>query len=133
MNPLYPRVAKRARGRCEYCGAPERLQSSLLEVEHVFPQSRGGSNEPDNLALACRACNLRKQDRTEFLDEVTGSAAAIFDPRKNKWSEHFEFDPDTCFVHGLTPTGRATVALLDLNNAQQVRARSIWVQLRTYP
>jgi len=59
--------------------------------------------------------------------------ATIFNPRQDRWSDHFEFDLENCFIHGLTPTGRATVVLLDLNNAQQVQARSIWVQLRMYP
>jgi len=133
MNPLYPRVAKRARNRCEYCLAPEIVQTSVFEVEHVFPRSRGGSNEMENLALACRACNRNKQDRTEYVDNLTGHDAANFNPRQDRWSEHFEFDPESCFIHSSTPIGRATVALLDLNNAQQVQARSIWIQLGIYP
>jgi len=41
---------------CAYCGATE----VPLEIEHIVPRSRGGSNRPSNLTLACRPCNERK-------------------------------------------------------------------------
>jgi 5-methylcytosine-specific restriction endonuclease McrA len=46
--------------RCAYCGATDRL----LEVEHIVPRSRGGSDRVSNLTLACRACNERKGNQT---------------------------------------------------------------------
>jgi 5-methylcytosine-specific restriction endonuclease McrA len=42
--------------QCAYCGA-EHLP---LEIEHIVPKSRGGSNKVSNLTVACRACNQRK-------------------------------------------------------------------------
>lgn len=45
--------------RCVYCGASERLT-----LDHVIPVSRGGSNEPTNLATCCAQCNATKQART---------------------------------------------------------------------
>jgi 5-methylcytosine-specific restriction endonuclease McrA len=50
--------------KCAYCGA----KNIPLEVEHITPKSRGGTNRISNLALACRACNERKgsQTATEF-------------------------------------------------------------------
>lgn len=45
--------------RCVYCGATENLS-----LDHVIPQSRGGSHEPDNLACCCLTCNSSKGDRT---------------------------------------------------------------------
>lgn len=44
--------------RCQYCGA------SADSIDHVVPRSRGGSDEWDNLAAACRACNSSKRNRT---------------------------------------------------------------------
>lgn len=41
---------------CAYCGATD----VPLEVEHIVPRSRGGSNRPSNLTLACHPCNARK-------------------------------------------------------------------------
>jgi 5-methylcytosine-specific restriction endonuclease McrA len=44
--------------RCQYCGA--RADS----IDHVVPRSRGGSHVWENLAAACRRCNMAKRDRT---------------------------------------------------------------------
>lgn len=46
--------------RCAYCGA----ENVPLQVEHIIPKSRGGSDRVANLTLACRRCNLEKGSRT---------------------------------------------------------------------
>ena len=45
---------------CAYCGKKE----ISLEVEHIQPKSRGGSNRISNLTLSCRACNAKKGTQT---------------------------------------------------------------------
>ncbi len=35
-----------------------------LTVDHIVPQSKGGSDHPDNLQLLCGACNSKKGERT---------------------------------------------------------------------
>jgi hypothetical protein len=35
-----------------------------LEIEHIIPRSRGGSNRVDNLTLSCRKCNIKKGKKT---------------------------------------------------------------------
>lgn len=45
-------------GRCVYCGAPATC------ADHIFPESRGGSSDPSNLAPACKPCNSSKGART---------------------------------------------------------------------
>ena len=45
---------------CAYCG----IQNVPLEVEHIIPKVRGGSNRVSNLALACRPCNQEKGSQT---------------------------------------------------------------------
>jgi 5-methylcytosine-specific restriction endonuclease McrA len=42
--------------QCTYCG----VKDVPLEIEHITPKSRGGSNRISNLALACRGCNQSK-------------------------------------------------------------------------
>lgn len=103
-----------------------------FEMEHVLPSSRGGSNELDNLALACRACNVRKSDGTEAPGEA-GQPVPLFNPRADRWAEHFQFEAETGELVGLTATGRATVAALDMNHTLQQAARVLWAQLRLYP
>lgn len=46
--------------RCAYCGAG----GLPLEIEHIVPRIRGGSDRVSNLALACRSCNDEKSART---------------------------------------------------------------------
>ena len=46
--------------RCAYCGA----QNVPLQVEHIIPKTRGGSNRVSNLAIACEACNQSKGQQT---------------------------------------------------------------------
>ena len=46
--------------KCVYCGA----EGLPLEVEHIIPRVRGGSNRVSNLTIACEACNRKKNTRT---------------------------------------------------------------------
>jgi len=46
--------------KCCYC----RKENVPLEVEHIIPKSRGGTDRVDNLCLACRDCNERKGNQT---------------------------------------------------------------------
>ena len=46
--------------QCVYCGSTE----EPLHVDHKMPLSLGGSNDPDNLVVACRECNCGKSGRT---------------------------------------------------------------------
>lgn len=46
--------------KCCYCGATD----CPLEIEHIVPKSRGGSNRISNLCLACRKCNQMKNNQT---------------------------------------------------------------------
>ena len=48
------------KGRCYYCG--QKL-GKPYHVDHVIPLSRGGSNAPENIVLACSHCNLSKHNR----------------------------------------------------------------------
>ena len=66
MTPGYIGVALRARlrveagDRCGYCQTPQTLAYGPLEVDHIVPVAAGGSDDVDNLWLACRPCNQYK-------------------------------------------------------------------------
>ena len=49
--------------RCMYCGARKLLRN--LQIDHVNPAVRGGSNEFNNLQLLCAPCNQRKGMQTD--------------------------------------------------------------------
>jgi 5-methylcytosine-specific restriction endonuclease McrA len=61
--------------RCAYCGATD----VPLEVDHIVPKSRGGTDRVSNLTLACSACNRAKGDRTaeEFGHPEVQARAAV--------------------------------------------------------
>lgn len=54
-------VFKRDKFTCQYCGssAPE----AILEIDHIVPVSKGGTNEIMNLLTSCRDCNRGKTNR----------------------------------------------------------------------
>ena len=90
-------------------------QEARFHVDHVVPVVCDGPTVEENLALACVSCSLHKAAKQFALDPQTGIEAALFNPRTDFWEEHFRWDG--VFVHGLTPTGRATVASLKMNRA----------------
>lgn len=51
---------------CQLCGATKR--DRMLEVDHIVPRSKGGTNEPSNLQVLCSRCNRAKSNRdsTDF-------------------------------------------------------------------
>jgi 5-methylcytosine-specific restriction endonuclease McrA len=46
--------------RCAYCG----IEGVPLQIEHIIPKRRRGTDRVSNLTLACRACNEMKGTRT---------------------------------------------------------------------
>lgn len=51
---LRDEIWMRADNKCEKCGSQHALQ-----IDHIKPKAKGGSNDPDNLRLLCRNCNQR--------------------------------------------------------------------------
>jgi hypothetical protein len=126
-------VAERARRRCEYCHAAERLTLGWFHVDHAIPLSKGGLNKDPNLVFACPLCNDIKSDRTEAGDPLTGQTVPLFHPRRDAWAEHFIWNADGLEIIGLTPTGRATVAALRLNDPHRLYLRGLWQELHLHP
>lgn len=68
-------------GRCFYCGTTLRLQKRLhntVQWDHMVPLFRGGRNEDNNIAPACRECNTQKGTLTA--DEYHLVIAGLFVP-----------------------------------------------------
>jgi 5-methylcytosine-specific restriction endonuclease McrA len=63
---LFERIFQRDGFKCVYCGGGKIGAGNCadrLEVDHVIPRSRGGSNEYSNLVTSCKSCNGSKKDR----------------------------------------------------------------------
>ena len=52
---------------------------------------------------------------------------------RQRWADHFAWEDDGVTVRGLTPPGRATLALQRLNNPWLVQARRIWILVGLQP
>lgn len=66
--------------QCAYCGK----QDTPLEIEHIQPKSKGGSDRISNLTLACNPCNQKKgaQDVEDFLSGKTDLLKRILSQAK---------------------------------------------------
>lgn len=116
-------VRKRAEDRCEYCRLPQSAQPFVtFHVEHIIARQHGGTDEPANLCLACERCNFHKGPNLASIDPDTGQVERLFDPRRQEWSRHFELRGP--FILGRTPSGRATVAVLGMNEERRVELRA---------
>jgi hypothetical protein len=105
-----------------------------LEIEHIIPLSKQGSNDESNLWLACPLCNRYKGDRTTAIDPKTNQTVPLFNPRTQIWSAHFQWSEDGIRIIGITATGRATVDLLHLDDdPDALEVRSYWVLAGWHP
>ncbi len=130
---LREKVRQQAGNRCGYCLAYQEFVLGVLEMEHIVPVAAGGSDDEENLWLACRACNNAKGTKMEGLDPLTRRHVPLFNPRRQSWWEHFRWSASGVEIIGITPTGRATVIALDLNNVISLMVRRNWVRADWHP
>ena len=123
-------VRQRASRCCEYCQTCEDTIGQTPHIDHIDP---GDGDHPDNLCLACPTCNLSKGQATSAIDPQTGELVGLFNPRQQVWADHFVWVEDGLQVQGLTPTGRATVSRLHMNQTRLLGARSLWIRANCHP
>jgi hypothetical protein len=117
------RVRERAGNACEYCHLHQSDSPlAVLHIEHVIPKTHGGSDDLENLALACIDCNLHKGPNLTGIDPKTGAVTELFHPRRHDWTEHFAWDG--IYLIGSTPIGRTTIRVLNMNSEDQLALRS---------
>jgi HNH endonuclease len=126
-------VAARGQYCCEYCRTQARYSADSLTVDHIIPRSLGGSMTADNLALCCHGCNQHKSKRTVIADPVTDTLVRLFHPREQRWEAHFAWNDDFTRMLALTPTGRATIAALQLNRPGLVNLRRVLYAIGEHP
>ena len=93
-----------------------------FHVEHIVARKHGGQDADANLAWACIFCNLYKGPNLASFDPDTGKLTRLFDPRTDQWQEHFHFDGAQ--INGMTPVGRTTCWLLEMNSEILTSLRS---------
>ena len=115
-------VWQRAGDRCEYCRLRQEHLPLILQIEHIIAKQHGGDDDPGNLALSCDRCNAYKGPNLSGIDPGTRQLVSLFNPRSQNWHEHFWLDGAT--IAGLTPIGRATLRVLNMNAPRRVRLRA---------
>ncbi len=130
---LRRQVIEEARHRCEYCKTSSRLTGTPLIIEHVFPKSLGGSDDRSNLAASCYRCNEFKGTKTDAIEPETKQIVPLFNPRTQSWTDHFVWSNGGTHMIGMTPTSKATIIALRLNNNNLVEARAIWIEFGWHP
>lgn len=124
-------VIKRADDRCEYCRLHQEDTAFTLEIDHIVAVKHRGQTTADNLALCCLPCNRHKGSDLATVDPITLEVVALFNPRNQKWTDHFRLDGAR--IVGTTPVGRATVALLQMNALDRLLARQDAIFQGRYP
>lgn len=116
-------VQARAGNSCEYCKMHQRYYPRwTFHVEHILPRQHGGTEQPENLALACHLCNRKKGPNLSGIDPESKKLIRLFNPRTDVWEDHFRLESDEVVV-GLTDIGRATVYVLGMNAETRVHIR----------
>jgi hypothetical protein len=101
-----------------------------MTVDHIDPN---GTDDPDNLCLACSSCNQSKFTAQQALDPNSGVTTRLFNPRIDRWIDHFEWVDGGVRITGKTEIGRATVLRLKFNQVRFIRARTNWIISGNHP
>jgi len=115
-------VVERSAGRCEYCQIPQRFFTELFQIEHIVARQHRGMTIESNLAIACSRCNLHKGPNLAGIDPLCEVLVRLFNPRIDIWTEHFH-QALSGEITGKSEIGRATVYVLDMNDARRVELR----------
>lgn len=118
------RVRERAGHRCEYCQLhQDDSPLAALHIEHIIPKVHGGTDDLENLALACIDCNLHKGTNLSGVDPASGEITKLFHPRRESWEAHFMWRGNE--IVGRSASGRTTVRVLQMNSEDQLALRLV--------
>jgi len=100
---------------------PESAFRFRFPIDHIVARQHDGKTESNNLALACLRCNGRKGPNLAGVDPDSGQMVRLFHPRQDSWADHFVWDG--AILIGKTAEGRATIAVLAINDPSNVAVR----------
>lgn len=124
-------VWRRAASRCEYCQIPQEFSDASHELDHIIAEKHRGATSLDNLALACFECNNHKGPNISGIDPATGEITRLFNPRQDRWSEHFVWQGP--LLAGITAVGRTTIEVLAINLVRRLIHRQALVEEAAFP
>jgi hypothetical protein len=110
---------------------PQDLTTLPHELDHIRAQKHHGATTLGNLCLACAECNARKGSNAAGYDPESGQLVALFNPRQDSWSEHFTWEGPRLI--GTTPSARATIDVLAINDLERVEHRRLLIEAGAFP
>lgn len=119
-DELQQLVRQRTHGRCEYCQFPEDVALLPFQIDHIIPHKLHGPTTVDNLAWSCERCNSHKGPLAAGY--LQGRHVRLFHPRKDRWSEHFEWSGASLL--GKTDIANATIDVLSINLPYRITLRA---------
>ena len=124
-------VESRASGLCEYCLIHQRDTFFGCQVDHVVSEKHGGRTDAQNLAYACAICNRAKGTDIGSVAPSTGEYTRFFNPRSDRWADHFQLDG--VVIEPRTPIGEATAKVLGFNETERIVEREALRHIGRYP
>lgn len=100
-------VVERADYLCEYGLIHEDDAFFGCEVDHIISEKHGGPAVAEHLAYGCAFCNRAKGSDIGSIMQRTGAFCRFFNPRTDRWAEHFALDGVT--IIPLSDIGEVTV------------------------
>lgn len=123
---------ERAGGCCEYCRLSVTSATVPFHVDHIIPIKHDGTDDAANLCFACFNCNMHKSHDLTGFDPATSKITPLFNPRQQVWEANFELRADMQIM-GLTPEGRTTVRVLQMNQEERIESRQALAAIGEYP
>jgi len=127
---LREEIQRRAKFRCEYCLWPGSHTRLRFQIDHILSEQHSGRTEEGNLAFSCAHCNRHKGPNVAGIDPQTSQLTPLFNPRRNRWSEHFRWEGAK--IVGTSAIGRVTVHVLAMNKPLVVLHRTILMEQGIY-
>lgn len=126
-------VADRADHLCEYCLIHEEDTFFGCEVDHVISEKHGGLSREGNLAYACLPCNRHKGSDIASVAPQSGELIRLFNPRTDRWADHFRLADDGVTILSRTALGEVTLRILRFNDGDRLLEREALRAVDRYP
>jgi hypothetical protein len=101
------------------------------ELDHIRAREHRGPTTLENTCWACAYCNAAKGPNVSGYDQVTGRLVRLFNPRKDRWADHFDWRGPV--LHGKTSRARATIDVLRINDPGRIEHRRMLIELELFP
>jgi hypothetical protein len=119
------------------CGSERRISANTaaypwtFQVDHIIAEQHRGKTQLNNSSLACPRCNRRKGPNLSGIDIQTRQLTPLYHPRRDRWSDHFRWRGPRLI--GLTPIGRVTIQVLNINHPDDIKLRRMLIAEGVFP